>query len=68
MSTRRDDSLAQSPFTFTRRQALALGAGLALAPAFSQLALAQTRLQVELRQHPADPDRDPELRAGLAGG
>jgi TolB protein len=48
MSKRRDDSIAQrSSFTFTRRQTLALGAGLSLASAFSREALAQTRLQVD---------------------
>src|SRR5687767_4340781 len=48
MSTRRDDSPAKTAsFTFTRRQTLALGAGLSLASAFPRATLAQTRLNVE---------------------
>ena len=48
MSTRRDDSQPRiSSFTFSRRQALALGAGLSLAQALPRAAPAQTRLQVE---------------------
>jgi TolB protein len=48
MSTRRNDSIVpMSSFKFTRRQTLALGAGLSLASALSRTALAQTRLQVE---------------------
>src|SRR5262245_18256932 len=48
MTKRRDDSLAQNPsLIFTRRQALALGAGLAVASALPRSAFAQTRLQVE---------------------
>lgn len=48
MSKRRDDSFANnSPFAFTRRRLLALGAGLPLVSAFAGAAAAQTRLQVE---------------------
>lgn len=48
MSTRRDDGLVQHPSRhLTRRQTLALGAGLSLAPVLARSALAQTRLQVD---------------------
>jgi len=64
MSTRRNDSLAQHPsLLLTRRRALTLGAGLSLASAFAPAALAQTQLKVDIRQHPADPDRRSALCA-----
>src|SRR5689334_10337031 len=46
MSKRRD-SIAQYPLSLTRRQALALGAGLSLGSAFAPSALAQTSLRVD---------------------
>ncbi|MDQ8728997.1 Tol-Pal system beta propeller repeat protein TolB [Bradyrhizobium sp. LHD-71] len=65
MSKRREQELAQiSPSTFTRRQVLALGAGLSLASAISIRAHAQTRLQVESGNIQPIPIAIPNFVAG----
>src|SRR5437868_57192 len=64
MSTRREHTLAQTSTLFTRRQTLALGAGLVAASALPRDVLAQTRLQVDSGNIQPIPIAIPNFVAG----